>query len=171
MANCQASVVKKAHLTSYHKLAFDLYILCMPKLALQPYTYFSKIIDHKSFRALTKDSTTVSCDGADKQLAVSETGEGADSLGYELEVIGDAEAGTSGKVLGSREFARYYKQHHKPADMRTSVQVNTVIAKYVSWSACLLSTASCLDRVCLMSTLLYVSIITLQCSAASMCTA
>ncbi|KAL0053774.1 hypothetical protein WJX82_010594 [Trebouxia sp. C0006] len=67
---------------------------------------------------------------ADKQLAVSETGEGADSLGYELEVIGDAEAGTSGKVLGSREFARYYKQHHKPADMRTSVQVNTVIAKY-----------------------------------------
>lgn len=67
---------------------------------------------------------------ADKQLAVSETGEGADSLGYELEVIGDAEAGTNGKVLGSREFGRYYKQHHKPADMRTSVQVNTVIAKY-----------------------------------------
>lgn len=67
---------------------------------------------------------------ADKQLAVTETGEGADSIGYELEVVGDAEAGTSGKVLGSREFARYYKQHHKPADMRTSVQVNTVVARY-----------------------------------------
>ena len=101
----------------------------MPKPALQPHTYFSKTIDHKRFKALLGDSTTVSCDGADKQLAVSETGEGADSLGYELEVIGDAEAGTNGKVLGSREFVRYYKQHHKPADMRTSVQVNTVIAK------------------------------------------
>lgn len=67
---------------------------------------------------------------ADKQLAVTETGEGADSLGYELEVSGDAEAGTSSKVLGSREFARYYKQHHKPADMRKSVQVNQVVAKY-----------------------------------------
>jgi hypothetical protein len=96
---------------------------------LQLYTYSSKTIDDRSSRALTGDSTSVGCDRADKQLAVSETGEGADSLGYELEVIGDAEAGTSGKVLGSREFARYYKQHHKPADMRTSVQVNTVIAK------------------------------------------
>ncbi len=96
---------------------------------MQLYTYSSKTIDDRSSRALTGDSTSVGCDRADKQLAVSETGEGADSLGYELEVIGDAEAGTSGKVLGSREFARYYKQHHKPADMRTSVQVNTVIAK------------------------------------------
>lgn len=68
-------------------------------------------------------------DTADKQLAVSETGEGAASLGYELEVAGDAEAGSSSKVLGSREFARYYKQHHKPADTRTSIVVNTVIAK------------------------------------------
>jgi len=96
---------------------------------LQLYTYSSKTINDRSSRTLTGDSTSVGCDRADKQLAVSETGEGADSLGYELEVIGDAEAGTSGKVLGSREFARYYKQHHKPADMRTSVQVNTVIAK------------------------------------------
>ena len=60
---------------------------------------------------------------------MTETGEGADSLGYELEVSGDAEAGTGSKVLGSREFARYYKQHHKPADMRKSVQVNQVVAK------------------------------------------
>lgn len=96
---------------------------------MQLYTYSSKTINDRSSRTLTGDSTSVGCDRADKQLAVSETGEGADSLGYELEVIGDAEAGTSGKVLGSREFARYYKQHHKPADMRTSVQVNTVIAK------------------------------------------
>ncbi|KAL3137679.1 hypothetical protein ABBQ38_004953 [Trebouxia sp. C0009 RCD-2024] len=66
----------------------------------------------------------------DKQLAVSETGESAASLGYELEVAGDAEAGSSSKVLGSREFARYYKQHHKPADTRTSVVINTVVAKY-----------------------------------------
>ena len=71
----------------------------------------------------------VLCSCADRQLAVTETGEGADSLGYELEVVGDPETGTSGKVLGSREFARYYKQHHKPADTRTSVQVNSVVAK------------------------------------------
>ena len=66
---------------------------------------------------------------ADKQLAVTETGEGAESLGYELEVAGDADAGSNSKVLGSREFARYYKQHHKPADARTSVIINTVVAK------------------------------------------
>ena len=66
---------------------------------------------------------------ADKQLAVTETGEGADSLGYELEVLGDSDAGTSGKVLGSREFARYYKQHHKPMDTRKSVLVNKVVAQ------------------------------------------
>ena len=66
---------------------------------------------------------------ADKQLAVTETGEGAESLGYELEVAGDADAGSNSKVLGSREFARYYKQHHKPADTRTSVIINTVVAK------------------------------------------
>lgn len=72
---------------------------------------------------------TLAGDAADKQLAVSETGESAASLGYELEVAGDAEAGSSSKVLGSREFARYYKQHHKPADTRTSVVINTVVAK------------------------------------------
>lgn len=60
---------------------------------------------------------------------MTETGEGAESLGYELEVAGDAETGSSSKVLGSREFARYYKQHHKPADTRTSVVINTVVAK------------------------------------------
>ena len=48
---------------------------------------------------------------------------------YELEVTGDSEAGTSGKVLGSREFARYYKQHHKPTDTRKSVLVNQVVAQ------------------------------------------
>ena len=80
-------------------------------------------------KSLTQNIETKPDGCADKQLAVTETGEGADSIGYELEVVGDAEAGTSGKVLGSREFARYYKQHHKPADMRTSVQVNTVVAK------------------------------------------
>lgn len=66
---------------------------------------------------------------ADSQLAVSVTGEGADSLGYELEVLGDSEAGSSGKILGSREFARYYKQHHKPTDTRKSVLVNKVVAQ------------------------------------------
>ena len=35
------------------------------------------------------------------------------------------------RVLGSREFALYYRQSHKAADTRQSVTVNTVLAKCV----------------------------------------
>lgn len=34
-----------------------------------------------------------------------------------------------GKVIGSRDLARYYRQHPRPADERRSVQVNTMLAK------------------------------------------
>jgi hypothetical protein len=41
--------------------------------------------------------------------------------GYEL-AVGDA----SGKILGSRDFARYYRQNHKPIDGRKSPHLATV---------------------------------------------
>jgi len=41
--------------------------------------------------------------------------------GYEL-AVGDA----GGKILGSRDFARYYRQNHKPIDSRRSTHLATV---------------------------------------------
>lgn len=54
----------------------------------------------------------------------------SNSRGFEL-VLG-GEQGAAQKVLGSREFSRYYRQHHRPQDTRQSVLVNTVLAKYRS---------------------------------------
>jgi hypothetical protein len=51
--------------------------------------------------------------------------------GYELVVSGGGGGGGGGKVLGSREFARYYRQRHKPQDDRQIVVVNTMLAKCV----------------------------------------
>ncbi|KAJ9508333.1 hypothetical protein QJQ45_011840 [Haematococcus lacustris] len=51
------------------------------------------------------------------------------SSGYEL-LIPAAAGGGGGKVIGSREFARYYKQRHKHGDDRQIVTVNTMLAKY-----------------------------------------
>ncbi|KAL6746598.1 hypothetical protein V8C86DRAFT_1839150 [Haematococcus lacustris] len=51
------------------------------------------------------------------------------SSGYELLIPGAA-GGAGGKVIGSREFARYYKQRHKHGDDRQIVTVNTMLAKY-----------------------------------------
>mmetsp|Transcript_14553 Transcript_14553/g.31692 ORF Transcript_14553/g.31692 Transcript_14553/m.31692 type:complete len:491 (+) Transcript_14553:70-1542(+) len=48
--------------------------------------------------------------------------------GYELMIPGTGSSG--GKVLGSREFAVYYRQQHKPAEERQSVVINTMLAKY-----------------------------------------
>jgi pre-60S factor REI1 len=69
-----------------------------------------------------------------KQLALaldglSIGGSGA-AGGWELAVPSQGSAG--GKVLGSRELARYYKQRPKPQDNRRSVIVNTIIAQYRS---------------------------------------
>ena len=47
--------------------------------------------------------------------------------GYELMLPG-AE-GQPSKILGTREFARYYRQRPRPADERQSVAVNTVLAR------------------------------------------
>jgi pre-60S factor REI1 len=47
--------------------------------------------------------------------------------GYELLLDG---GNGGGKVLGSREFSKYYKQRPRPLETRESVMVNTVLAKY-----------------------------------------
>ena len=45
---------------------------------------------------------------------------------YELNIG----AASGRKVLGSREFALYYKQRHKAVDTRQSVTVNAMVARY-----------------------------------------
>lgn len=62
---------------------------------------------------------------ADASLDMASLGTG----GFELVLSGAGEKG-QGKILGSREFARYYCQKHKPSDVRQSVAVNRVVAKY-----------------------------------------
>ena len=48
--------------------------------------------------------------------------------GYEL-VLQSGQLQDS-KILGSREFAKYYRQNPKPSDSRRSVQIGTVVAQY-----------------------------------------
>lgn len=50
-------------------------------------------------------------------LALTETPEESTSQttgGYELAIANDSEGNRGGKVLGSRDFARYYRQNHRP---------------------------------------------------------
>jgi pre-60S factor REI1 len=55
------------------------------------------------------------------------------AAGWELAVpAGDGSAAAAGKVLGSREMAKYYRQKPKPLDMRRSVAANLVVAQYRS---------------------------------------
>mmetsp|Transcript_29012 Transcript_29012/g.81726 ORF Transcript_29012/g.81726 Transcript_29012/m.81726 type:complete len:417 (+) Transcript_29012:165-1415(+) len=56
-----------------------------------------------------------------------DTMEGGASAGYELVLQGHDD---EPRILGSREFAKYYRQHPKPSDSRRSVQIGTVIAQY-----------------------------------------
>ena len=68
---------------------------------------------------------------AGKELVMADGGSeaGALSLGtgnYELSVPG---AAGGRKVLGSREFALYYKQRHRAVDTRQSVTVNAMVAR------------------------------------------
>ncbi|GLI68657.1 hypothetical protein VaNZ11_013133 [Volvox africanus] len=50
--------------------------------------------------------------------------------GYELVVGGGEDGFSGGKILGHREFARLYRQRHRPEDDRRSVLVNTMLARY-----------------------------------------
>ena len=49
--------------------------------------------------------------------------------GYEL-ILMDNETGRE-KVLGTREFAQYYKQRPRPLETRESVLINQIVAKCV----------------------------------------
>ena len=51
--------------------------------------------------------------------------------GYELAIPADEGSGAKGKVLGSREFARFYRQRPRLDDTRQSVAVNKVLARCV----------------------------------------
>ena len=47
----------------------------------------------------------------------------------ELIIRHDSEKKQSIKILGSREFARYYKQRPRPTEGRDGVLVNAVVAR------------------------------------------
>ena len=49
--------------------------------------------------------------------------------GFELALPG--QEGGKQRMLGSREFVRYYRQRHRRPDIRTSVAINTVLQQYV----------------------------------------
>lgn len=55
--------------------------------------------------------------------------------GYELVVGGDVD-GTGGKVLGHRQFARYYRQKYRAGDPRHSIAINRVLAQCALVSPC-----------------------------------
>lgn len=64
---------------------------------------------------------------------VLSTAEAGPSAAYELVLAGSGGPGGSGgggKILGSREFARYYRQRPRLGDTRTSVQAAMVQAQY-----------------------------------------
>lgn len=55
--------------------------------------------------------------------------------GYELVVGGDGDGG-GGKILGHRQFARYYRQKYRANDPRHSVAINRVLAQCVPPLSC-----------------------------------
>ncbi|KAK9831427.1 hypothetical protein WJX81_003930 [Elliptochloris bilobata] len=68
-----------------------------------------------------------------KELAMADGEEAGSRLrtgGYELAVGGGGSSSGGGKVLGSRQLARYYRQSYRPADARRSVAVASVLAQY-----------------------------------------
>eukprot|EP00955_Chlamydomonas_euryale_P116567 366426-Chlamydomonas_euryale.AAC.31 len=68
---------------------------------------------------------------AGKELVVSDAPPSAMMTGGH-ELVLPSEHGTGGKILGTREFARYYKQRPRLEDSRESVHVNTMLARYRS---------------------------------------
>lgn len=69
---------------------------------------------------------------AGQEMTVGGTDEPVEAVtnGYELAIPADEAGGTKGKVLGSREFARFYKQRPRLDDTRHSFAVNQVLARY-----------------------------------------
>lgn len=74
-----------------------------------------------------------------KELALASSSDADPALttgGYELVVGGDND-GDGGKVLGHRQFARYYRQKYRADDPRQSATVTArVLSKYGSCRPC-----------------------------------
>eukprot|EP01025_Chloroclados_australasicus_P038959 TRINITY_DN4020_c0_g1_i1.p1 TRINITY_DN4020_c0_g1~~TRINITY_DN4020_c0_g1_i1.p1 ORF type:complete len:432 (-),score=29.62 TRINITY_DN4020_c0_g1_i1:297-1592(-) len=68
----------------------------------------------------TQDDSTVATSSQTTTLQITN--------GYELAV--PSQEGTSMKILGAREFSRYYKQKPKYEDTRQSVVINSIVAQY-----------------------------------------
>jgi pre-60S factor REI1 len=100
------------------------------------YDYSSGSKDANADGAVPSSSAAAADGPADvgKQLALAmdgfSLGSSGTAGGWELALPSQGSSGR--KVLGSREFARYYRQRPKPQDNRRSVVVNTIIAQYRS---------------------------------------
>ena len=67
--------------------------------------------------------------GQGRALILSEA-EAGPAAAYELVLAGGGGGRGGGKILGSREFARYYRQRLRLGDLRASVQAAVVQAQY-----------------------------------------
>lgn len=76
-------------------------------------------------------------EGTDIVMAGGEDATAGATNGYEL-AVGDAGGGGGGKILGNRDFARYYRQNHRPVDGRRSTHLALVQQKYRNMGVSLL---------------------------------
>lgn len=66
----------------------------------------------------------------DMQLVESGTHEPQADAAYELAVAGSRDGSQGGKLIGHRDFARFYRQRHRPSDTRASVAANAVVSRH-----------------------------------------
>lgn len=79
--------------------------------------------DFSSSYTMAEGSQIVSADAVPVLLS---------SVGSELIIKHDTEKKQTIKIIGSREFARYYKQRPRPSDKRDGVLINSLVARYRS---------------------------------------
>ncbi|KAK9867870.1 hypothetical protein WJX84_004997 [Apatococcus fuscideae] len=96
--------------------------------------------DYYDYDAATS-AEAASTSGGELMLGGADEPAEAVNYGYELSIPADETSGAKGKVLGSREFARFYKQRPRLDDTRHSVAVNKVLARYRSLGVALLESS------------------------------
>ena len=90
-----------------------------------------------AIKAWDKDFADVWCGidaNGDLTMATQEGLPETSAAGFEL-AIPDQD-GKSSKLIGSREFLRYYRQNHKPSDTRKSTHISTLHQRWACNLAC-----------------------------------
>lgn len=103
-------------------------------------------------------------DGRELALASSLDTEQPTAVGgYELVVGGDVD-GAGGKVLGHRQFARYYRQKYRAGDARHSIAINRVLAQCAPASPC-----KCMPHSAVLHVVMQIAVLLLVGSSAWLC--